>query len=89
MSWDTADDPYAEAAALLGRSAHAGGPGRYAEALGRIVALLTSGGRLERDDDERDAVGALRSVRGIRIGGAAPGRTPWTGLAADATGTAW
>lgn len=75
--WDTADDPHGEAAVLLGRSAPPGGPGRYAEALGRIVALLTSGGRLERDDDERDAVGVLRSVRGIRIGVAAPAR-PWT-----------
>jgi hypothetical protein len=76
-AWDTAEDPHGEAAALLGRSAPPGGPGRYAEALGRIVALLTSGGRLERDDDERDTVGVLRPVRGIRVGVAAPS-APWT-----------
>lgn len=87
--WDGADDPYAEAAALLGRTEPPGQLGRYAEALGRVVTLLTSGGRLDRDDDERDAVGALRPVRGVRIGVPAPPRTPWTGFAARAAGTAW
>lgn len=76
--WDVAEDPYAEVASVLGRSEPPDGLGRYAEALGRIVALLTSGGRLEHADDERDAVGALRPVRGIRIGPPAAEPAPWT-----------
>ncbi|TCK26938.1 hypothetical protein [Pseudonocardia endophytica] len=72
--WDVSDDPYADAAGLLGRSTPPAPLARYAEALGEIVALLTASGRLEIVDDERDSVGALRPVRGIRIG--VPG-TAW------------
>ncbi len=85
--WDALEDPYAEAAGLLGRSGRPEPLERYAEALARIVALLTAGGRLERPEDERDSVGALRPVRGVRVGLPAPGPTPWDGFAA--AGTAW
>jgi len=86
--WDAVDDPYAEAAALLGRPEPSGQLGRYAEALGQVISILVSGGRLERAEDDRDAVGALRRVRGVRIG-PAPSETPWTGFAASVAGTAW
>ncbi|MDQ4115745.1 MAG: hypothetical protein M3235_02160 [Actinomycetota bacterium] len=76
--WDVEDDPFTEVAALLGRPEPPADLGGYAEALGRIVALLTSGGRLESDDDERDSVGALRPVRGVRIGVPARNSAPWT-----------
>ena len=87
--WDVADDPHAEAAALLGSATPQTGLGRYAEELGRIVALLTSGGRLEHDDDERDAVGALRPARGIRIGAPPVKPAPWAAFTPGAAGTAW
>lgn len=76
--WDVVGDPHAEVAALLGLPEPPAALARYADALARIVALLTSGGRLDREDDG-DAAGALRPARGIRIGVPVP----------SAPGTAW
>ena len=86
-SWDTVEDPFDEAAGLLGRSGHPDPLARYAEGLARIVALLTAGGRLERSDDGWDVLGALRPIRGVRVGPPSPARAPGSGFAR--AGTAW
>lgn len=46
--WARSGDPWSDAATVLVRSAPSAAVRRYAEALGRIVAALTAGGRLAR-----------------------------------------
>ncbi|MFP5072335.1 hypothetical protein ACLFMI_22055 [Pseudonocardia nantongensis] len=71
--WARSADPWADAATVLGgRSGEprTGDPAalrRYAEALDRIVAALTGGGRLTRPLAPAGA-GPLRPIRGVRTG---------------------
>ncbi|MFP5022631.1 hypothetical protein [Pseudonocardia phyllosphaerae] len=65
--WARATDPWSDAADVLGRTDPPAALRRYAEALGRIAALLTEGGRLTRPL-AASARGPLRAVRGVRLG---------------------
>ncbi|MBC3189880.1 hypothetical protein H7X46_02235 [Pseudonocardia sp. C8] len=68
--WARAADPWAEAGAVLTGPVAATAVRRYADALGRIVAALTAGHRLDRPLAPRHR-GPLRPLRGVVL---LPGR---------------
>ncbi|GAA4997093.1 hypothetical protein WHI96_22020 [Pseudonocardia tropica] len=62
--WARSADPWSDAAGVLTRPGPSAAVRRYAEAIGRIVAALTTSGRLDRPLTPA-GVGGLRPMRGV------------------------